>query len=119
MQPPVCPTHSRLLNLTVEIAAAQLRNERETLRVYRANKQSRWKPGGFEIHSSSAHSDRRCLYVQVQVRRDGAFGVSRVTVRDDPASAGVEDATKMCKWSCFTYSETRVSRCRPVCERPF
>ena len=64
--------------------------ERETLCVHHANEQfieTRRKLESFEIHSRSAQSDCRWLYVRVQVRRDGAFGRSRVAIRDDSATA--------------------------------
>ena len=75
--------------------------------MYHTNKQSiesRRKPESFEIYSRSTHSDCRqlCvrLCVRVQVRGDGAFGGSRMAVRDDSAAARDEDAAEVCGRSC-------------------
>ena len=47
----------------------------------------------------STHSDCRWVYVWVQVRRDGAFGGSRMAVRDDSATTCDEDTTEVCRRS--------------------
>ena len=54
----------------------------------------------------------------MQVRRDGAFGGSRVAVRDDSATTRDVDATEVRMRAMFTCSELRVRRCMSECDEP-
>ena len=84
--------------------------------MYHANEQfiqSRWEHGGFETYSKSTHSDCRRLYIWLQVRRNGAFGGSRMTVRDNSATTRDEDAPEVRKRSWSRAANSRSADVSP------
>ena len=116
---PLCvvmsPTHSRLLEIAVEIAKAQLRNGRDFVCITPVH---RVTPELFEEHTQRSSMVARCG----QVRRGGAFGGSRVAVCDDHATTRDEDATEVRRRRCSRAANSGSASACPYaashCDKP-